>query len=59
MIYGLDPVHISGNRFGVRIMNSWGSRWKNKGMDVLAESKARAFEQFAIFDPTASEARGG
>lgn len=39
-ICAMDPVEIEAGRFGVRIWNSWGDSWSDRGMGVLTESKA-------------------
>ncbi len=36
----LDPVETSPGKFGVRIWNSWGDVWSDRGMGVLEGSKA-------------------
>jgi len=36
----LDPVETSPGQFGVRIWNSWGDSWSDRGMGVLSGSKA-------------------
>lgn len=48
LIVAMDPVIISPGKFGVRIWNSWGDSWKDNGESVLTESKAKAFDQFAL-----------
>lgn len=35
-----DPVEVSPGQFGVRLWNSWGDSWSEKGMGVLTGSKA-------------------
>lgn len=37
----LDPVEIEPGSFGVRIWNSWGDTWSDRGMGVLRGSQAR------------------
>lgn len=39
-VCALDLVEVERNSFGVRIWNSWGDAWENKGMAILAGSKA-------------------
>ncbi len=36
----IDPVEVSPGSFGVRILNSWGDSWSDRGMGVLEGSKA-------------------
>jgi len=36
----VDPVETSPGQFGVRLWNSWGDSWSDRGMGVLAGSKA-------------------
>lgn len=42
------PVQIGRNEFGAICVNSWGERWENGGMTVLAENKATPDEANAI-----------
>lgn len=35
-----DPVETSPGQFGIRIWNSWGDSWSDKGMGVLSGSRA-------------------
>ncbi|WP_417459169.1 hypothetical protein [Kordiimonas sp.] len=56
LVYALDPVILSNGKFGVRIMNSWTERWEDGGTSVLAESKARPDESFAVRVASASTA---
>lgn len=44
----LDPVRISAGNWGVRIWNSWGDSWSDRGMGVLEGSKARPDGAVAI-----------
>lgn len=39
-VCGLDLVEVSSGQFGVRIINSWGDGWEDRGMAVLTGSKA-------------------
>lgn len=39
-ICGLDLVEVEANSFGVRIWNSWGDGWGEKGMGILRGQKA-------------------
>lgn len=39
-IAALDLVEVERNSFGVRIWNSWGDAWENKGMAILRGNKA-------------------
>jgi hypothetical protein len=39
-VCALDLVETSSGQFGVRILNSWGDDWSDRGMGVLAGSKA-------------------
>jgi hypothetical protein len=39
-VCALDLVEINSGHFGVRIWNSWGDSWSDRGMGVLEESKA-------------------
>ena len=48
LIYGVKVVEIRPGQFGIKIVNSWKPSWGQDGCSVLAESKARAFEQIAI-----------
>lgn len=36
----IDPVEVEAGSFGVRILNSWGDGWSDRGMGVLSGSKA-------------------
>jgi hypothetical protein len=36
----LDPVEVEPGSFGVRIWNSWGDSWSDRGMGILRGSKA-------------------
>lgn len=47
-VFYAAPVQIGANAFGVVCVNSWGERWENGGMSVLAESKANADEANCI-----------
>lgn len=59
LVYAIDPVVIGRGRFGVRIVNSWGSNWEDGGMSVLAESKATPDEAYGVRVATASDASSG
>ena len=48
LIYGVKAVRIRSGQYGVKIVNSWKPSWGQEGCSVLAESKAKAFEQIAI-----------
>ena len=39
LVYATDLVAIERNSFGILICNSWGTRWKNGGWDVLREGR--------------------
>lgn len=39
-VCALDPVETSPGAFGIRIWNSWGDGWGDRGMGVLSGSKA-------------------
>jgi hypothetical protein len=39
-VCAMDPVALSGGRFGVRIRNSWGDEYGDHGFAVLTEAKA-------------------
>lgn len=39
-ITAMDLVALGGGQYGVRINNSWGTRWETNGRSVLSESKA-------------------
>ena len=39
-VLGLDLVEISPGQFGIRILNSWGDDWSDRGMGVLAPNKS-------------------
>lgn len=53
-VCGLDLVEVSPDNFGVRIINSWGDGWEDRGMAVLAGSKAIPNGASAISVATAS-----
>lgn len=53
LVFGLRPVVIGNNAFGVEIMNSWGSGWENNGKQILAESRATPHEAISVFSTTA------
>jgi len=36
----LDPVEVERGSFGIRIWNSWGDEWEDRGMAILRGSKA-------------------
>jgi hypothetical protein len=38
-VCAIDPVHLGRNQFGIRIWNSWGDSWGERGMSVLTGSK--------------------
>jgi len=54
LVYAIDPVVLANGRFGVRIVNSWGSGWEDGGMSILAESKATPDEAYGVRIATAS-----
>ena len=39
-VTAMDLVETSPGVFGVRIWNSWGDGWEDRGMAVLSQSKA-------------------
>jgi len=39
-VTAVDPVILPGGKFGIRIDNSWGTSWGDKGRSILTESKA-------------------
>jgi len=39
-VMGADPVEIEPGSFGIRIWNSWGDEWSERGMGILRDSKA-------------------
>lgn len=39
-VCGLDAVEVEPGSFGVRIWNSWGDSWSDRGMGILQGSKA-------------------
>jgi hypothetical protein len=39
-VCAIDPVEVSAGSFGVRILNSWGDSWSDRGMGVLEGNKA-------------------
>lgn len=39
-VCAIDPVEVSPGSFGLRILNSWGDSWSDRGMGVLSGSKA-------------------
>lgn len=45
MIVAMDLVKLGRDEFGVRIWNSWGDGWGDKGEKILTEKKATAFDQ--------------
>ncbi len=47
-VCALDPVRISRGSWGIRIWNSWGESWSDRGMGVLEGSKARPDGAVAI-----------
>lgn len=54
-VCGIDPVVISANKYGARILNSWGDGWEDRGEAVLAESKATPDDAVAPRVVTPSE----
>lgn len=48
LIYATKAVKIDSRNYGVKIVNSWKPTWGEDGCAVLAENKAKAFEQVAI-----------
>lgn len=55
-ICALDPVEIEPGSFGIRIWNSWGDSWSDRGMGVLTESKARNNGAIALLSTRAATA---
>lgn len=45
MIVAMDLVKIGSDEFGVRIWNSWGDGWGDRGEKILVQQKAIAFDQ--------------
>ena len=43
----LDPVEVEPGDFGIRIVNSWGENWSDKGMGIMRGSKAIADDAVA------------
>lgn len=39
-VCAIDPVKVSANLYGIRIWNSWGDSYGDRGMAVLSQSKA-------------------
>jgi hypothetical protein len=39
-VCAIDPVEVEAGSFGVRILNSWGDSWSDRGMGVLQGQKA-------------------
>jgi hypothetical protein len=53
-VCGLDLVEVESGSFGVRIWNSWGDSWSDRGMGILQGSKAIPDGATAPRTPTAS-----
>ena len=39
-VCAIDPVEVEKGSFGIRILNSWGDAWSDRGMGVLSGSRA-------------------
>ena len=48
LVCAVRAVALDGGKFGILIVNSWGSGWGQAGCGVLVESKSIAFEQIRI-----------
>jgi hypothetical protein len=48
LVCAVRAVALDGGKFGILIVNSWGSGWGQAGCGVLIESKSIAFEQIRI-----------
>lgn len=38
-VCAIDPVYLGRNQYGIRIWNSWGDSWSDRGMSVLTGNK--------------------
>lgn len=53
LVFGLRPVVIGRNEFGIEIMNSWDRTWENEGKQILSESRATPHEAISVLSTTA------
>ena len=58
LVCAMDPVVISPGVYGVRIKNSWGTKWEKEGFAILSESKATPDEANVIRTTKLVDANG-
>lgn len=46
-VLAIDPVEVEPGSFGVRILNSWGTRWGDKGFAIIRGSRVLPDEAYA------------